>query len=61
MLSVATVAVHSFVDYPMRAYGIALPVAYLIAIILCRAQSDKADSGSGVSDVVKIKRGPQSY
>jgi len=40
MLSLITVAIHSLVDFPMRTFGIAVPVAYLIAVILSEPAAD---------------------
>jgi hypothetical protein len=38
MLSILMVGIHSVVDYPMRTFGIAVPVAYLLAVILSEKQ-----------------------
>lgn len=46
MLALGAVAIHSLVDFPLRSYGIAVPVAVLVAVILSERPTTVAGSHS---------------
>ena len=44
MLSIFTIALHSVLDFPMRTMGVALPMAYLIAVVLSEREPENSSN-----------------